>query len=628
MRETPENPFEPRLGRIRSGGNIRRAKTFMSRVSQSVGKAGPGGGKGVWRRGRKGGRNHARRVIVKARFVRLASSSAGALSQHLNYISRDSAVQASDRGKLFDQSSDDIDRQMFAQNAKDDRHHFRLIVSPEDGAQLQDMKPFVRDLVSSMESDLETKLEWTAAVHDNTDHPHAHIVIRGKRDDGRDLVMPRAYISHGIRERAEELVTLELGPQTQLERGLKLARQTSAERLTEIDRSLARRAGEDGILDLNETPARYRSVNAARLRTLRKLGLATELSRSNWSLADDFSATLKSLGERDDIIKQIHRGLKGETGRKIDPSATLEPGQSVTGKVLRIGAAGEGHDQPFMILDALDGRAIYVPLGKEGQARDIGAGMIVTVSPIKAPPRQSDLTIAGVAARNDGLYSEALHQHADPRASREYIRAHIRRLEAVRRSGISERLEDGTWSIPGDYLDRVKRYQLRSGGAGGVDAKIAAWKGVDTMIDADGLTWLDQKIVIPPSAIGFGEAVRRAKALRMAHLVDQGLMNSERGLTRREKEALERRGVDAAGQQIAGATGKSYQPYRSRDQVEGRFTKSIVRPEGKFAVIERQKSFSLVPWRSGFERACGKQISIEIRGRSMSWALMRGRGGR
>ncbi|GAB5458321.1 MAG: relaxase/mobilization nuclease RlxS [Henriciella sp.] len=535
----------------------------------------------------------------------------------------------SDRGKLFDQSSDDIDRQTFADHAKNDRHHFRLIVSPEDGAQLQDMKPFVRDLVSSMESDLDTQLEWTAAVHDNTDHPHAHIVIRGKRDDGRDLVMPRAYISHGIRERAEELITLELGPQTQLERDLKLARQTSAERLTEIDRTLARFAGEGGKLDLSQTPARYLSVNAARLRTLKKLGLAKELTRSKWTLAEDFSVTLKTLGERDDIIKQIHRGLKGETGRKIDPSAILEPGQSVTGKVLRIGAGGEGHDQPFMILDALDGRAIYVPLRKEGQANDMGAGMIVTVSPIQASPRKSDMTIAGVAAGNDGLYSETLHKQSDSRASPEYIRAHIRRLEALRRAGISKRFEDGTWSIPGDYLDKVKRHQLRWGGAGGVDTKIEAWKGVDTMIDAAGLTWLDQKNSTPPSATGFGEAVRSAKALRMTHLVEQGLItNLERGLTGREKETLERRGVDAAGQQTADPIGKVYQSYGNQDQIEGRFTKSIVRPEGKFAVIERQNSFSLVPWRSGFERAHGKQISIEIRGRSMSWALMRGRGGR
>ncbi len=594
-----------------------------------MGKAAPGGRRGGPRRGRNSGRNHARRVIVKARFVRLASSSKGALSQHLNYISRDSAVQVSDRGKLFDQSSDDIDRQAFADHAKDDRHHFRLIVSPEDGAQLQDMKPFVRDLVSSMESDLDTQLEWTAAVHDNTDHPHAHIVIRGKRDDGRDLVMPRAYISHGIRERAEELITLELGPQTQLERDLKLARQTSAERFTEIDGSLARRVGEDGTLDLNHTPARYRAVNAARLRTLKNLGLATEVSRSKWTLTDGFSGTLKTLGERDDIIKQIHRGLNGETGRKIDPSATLEPGQSVTGKVLRVGAGGEGHDQPFMIVDALDGQALYVPLRRDGQASDIGAGMIVTVSTIESSPRKSDLTIAGIAARNDGAYSETLHQQADPRASTEFIRAHIRRLEAMRRAGISKWFENGTWSIPRNYLDKVKEHQIGGGGGHGVNTRIEAWKSIESMVDADGLTWLDQQTAISSLAVGFGAEARGAKALRMAHLVEQGLItNSERGLTPSEKDALERRGVGAIGQQTADAIGKVYQPYLNRDQIEGQLTKSIVRTEGKFAVLERQKSFSLVPWRSGFERARGKEISISIQGRSMSWTLARGRGGR
>ena len=172
------------------------------------------------------------------RIVRTSSSSAKALREHLRYISRDSAVKGEEQGRVFDDVEDDVDRDQFARNAEQDRHHFRIIVSPEDGSELQDMKPMIRDLVAQMERDLETGLEWAAAVHDNTDHPHAHIVIRGKRDDGRDLLMPRAYISHTIRERAEHLVTLELGPETKLERDIKNAKQVRADRLTKIDRSL------------------------------------------------------------------------------------------------------------------------------------------------------------------------------------------------------------------------------------------------------------------------------------------------------------------------------------------------------------------------------------------------------
>ncbi len=68
-----------------------------------------------------------------------------------------------------------------------------------------------------MESDLGTKLDWVAADHFNTGHPHSHIVVRGKDDQGKDLVIARDYIAHGIRARASELITRELGPESELE---------------------------------------------------------------------------------------------------------------------------------------------------------------------------------------------------------------------------------------------------------------------------------------------------------------------------------------------------------------------------------------------------------------------------
>ncbi|MBV9562501.1 MAG: hypothetical protein JOY90_18975 [Bradyrhizobium sp.] len=39
------------------------------------------------------------------------------------------------------------------------------------------MKPFLRDLMRQMEEDLGTKLDWVAADHFNTGHPHSHIVV-------------------------------------------------------------------------------------------------------------------------------------------------------------------------------------------------------------------------------------------------------------------------------------------------------------------------------------------------------------------------------------------------------------------------------------------------------------------
>ena len=68
-----------------------------------------------------------------------------------------------------------------------------------------------------MERDLGTRLDWVAVDHWNTDNPHIHVLIRGRADDGKDLVISRDYITQGFRERAAERVTFELGPRSELE---------------------------------------------------------------------------------------------------------------------------------------------------------------------------------------------------------------------------------------------------------------------------------------------------------------------------------------------------------------------------------------------------------------------------
>ena len=88
----------------------------------------------------------------------------------------------------------------------------------------------------ALESDLGTKLDWVAVDHFNTEHPHTHIVLRGVDESGENLIIAREYISHGLRERASELVTLDLGPSTDQEIEARLRHDVDQERLTAIDR--------------------------------------------------------------------------------------------------------------------------------------------------------------------------------------------------------------------------------------------------------------------------------------------------------------------------------------------------------------------------------------------------------
>src|SRR3546814_8743641 len=124
-----------------------------------------------------------------------------AYEMRISYWSSD--VGSSDleggRGQLYGADSDTVDRAEWLERAKDDRHQFRFIVSPEDGADYEDLKPLTRRLMTRMEEDLGTKLDWVAVDHFNTGHPHTHIILRGRDEKGADLIIARDYISHGLR---------------------------------------------------------------------------------------------------------------------------------------------------------------------------------------------------------------------------------------------------------------------------------------------------------------------------------------------------------------------------------------------------------------------------------------------
>src|SRR3546814_1527129 len=129
---------------------------------------------------------------------------------------------------MFDAASDSANHRAFAERCEDDRHHFRFIVSPEDAADMQDLRAFARDLARQMESDLGTRLEWIAVDHWNTDNPHVHLLVHGVDEAGADLVISRDYISRGLRSRGEALVSPELGTQPEQELRATLEKEITA----------------------------------------------------------------------------------------------------------------------------------------------------------------------------------------------------------------------------------------------------------------------------------------------------------------------------------------------------------------------------------------------------------------
>ena len=356
----------PRKGRC---SRIGRGQAAADRLKRQATERSPG--------------QRQRRVVIKARIVRhkLGSGAAGA---HLRYLQRDGTTRDGERGQLYGPERDREDGRAFADRGADDRHSFRVIVAPEDGDRLSDLRGFTRDVMTQMETDLGTKLEWVAVDHHNTGHPHSHVVIRGKDDFGKDLIIAQDYITDGVRLRAQERATLELGPETDLELRDKLRAEISAERFTRIDRTMIADAP-DRVLDLRPAAGQVhadfdRALRIGRLQTLERYGLAREQEPGVWTISEKLEPTMRALGERSDIVKAINRALTDrglERGMGQSVVHGEEERQPVIGRVIGKRLTDELGDRVALIVDGVDGRTHHVALGDKAVAEDAPLGSIV-----------------------------------------------------------------------------------------------------------------------------------------------------------------------------------------------------------------------------------------------------------
>src|SRR5690606_14135497 len=223
-----------------------------------------------------------------------------------------------------------------------------------------------------------------AVDHWNTEHPHVHLIVRGVREDGENLVISRDYIKEGMRDRARDLITQELGPRTDHEIRRTLERQIETERWTNLDRQLARDSYRTGIVDVAPRPDRqpdeFHALKVGRLRKLESLGLADQIGPGQWAISENAETTLRQLGERGDIIKRIHRSLI-EHGIERGASNYVLAGESlddpVVGRLVARGLDDELKGTAYAVVDGTDGRTHHIKLPDLDAAGDSAPGSIV-----------------------------------------------------------------------------------------------------------------------------------------------------------------------------------------------------------------------------------------------------------
>jgi type IV secretory pathway VirD2 relaxase len=485
------------------------------------------------------------------------------LSKHVAYLKREGVTRDDADARMFGAATEDADTKAFAERCEDDRHHFRFTVSPEDATEMVDLRTFTRELMADAERDLGTRLDWVAVDHWNTDNPHVHVLVRGRADDGGDLVISRDYISRGFRARSEERVTLELGPRTELEIRSALEKEVEAERWTGLDRVL-RAAADDGagVADLRpggpDSDPELRRLMIGRAAKLERLGLAEQVAPGCWTLKSGIEGTLRDLSVRGDIIKTMHRAITG-VGREPDLTGFALHGDQaadpVQGRLVARGLHDELRGTAYAVIDGVDGRTHHLVF--------------------------SDLEVTGDAKPGAVVEMRAYEDK-----------------QGRKRSSLATR------------SDLTVEAQVTAPGATWIDRQLLA---KETTLSVSGFGAEVREAMDRRVEHLAGEGLARRQSQRIIFARD--LLNT-----------LRKQELGAVAAKINAETGLIYRPSAEGEVVAGMYRQRMMLSSGRFAMLDDGIGFQLVPWRPALEQQLGRHISgITLPGGGVDWSFGRKR---
>jgi type IV secretory pathway VirD2 relaxase len=554
-----------RPGRIRHGNRgAKRPKSFVGQVMHAARKAGHTGkefgrgsgtrGRSTFGRGRRAAlslasRSPSRRVVVMARIVRHQGKRfrSAPLSKHVAYLKREGVTRDGADARMFGATTEDADTKAFAERCE-----------------MVDLRTFTRELMTDAERDLGTKLDWVAVDHWNTDNPHVHVLVRGRADDGHDLVISRDYISRGFRARAEERVTLELGPRSEQEIRSTLESEVEAERWTGLDRVL-RGAADDGagVADLRpglpDSDPELRRLMIGRAAKLERLGLAEQVAPGCWTLKPGIEGTLRDLSVRGDIIKTMHRAIAG-AGREPDLTGFALHGDQTTdpvhGRLVARGLQDELRGTAYAVIEGVDGRTHHLIF--------------------------SDLEVTG-DARPGAVVEMRAYEDSQGR----------RRSSLATRSDLT--IEAQVTAPGATWIDRqlLAKEAALSGNGFGAEVREAMDRRVEHLA---------------------GEGLARRQGQRVIFARDL-------------LDTLRKRDLTVAAAKLSTETGLAYRPSVEGGHVTGVYRQRLTLSSGRFAMIDNGLGFQLVPWRPALEQQLGRQVSgVLAPGGNVDWSFGRKRG--
>jgi type IV secretory pathway VirD2 relaxase len=335
-------------------------KTVYRYARSSGAAAGKGASKQPSRGVRSASRTFDQRSAVRVTYS--PNRTKGQWRAHGVYIARESATRDPSHAGFGHAGREvDVPETLRDWQESGDERLWKVIISPEFGERL-DLERLTRDVVKQAERDLGTPLEWGAVTHFNTEHPHVHLVVRGRRADGAPLTLPRSYVQHGLREAAGKACTLQLGPRTELDAIAAEEREVSERRYTSLDRTIERRAIEAGDprflhIQIPSVSADVRQQHvSSRLAALQTMGLAEPLAPDEWRVRRDFQTVLRAMQRANDRQKMLASKGSLLSDERLQIVVT-NPRQlrELQGRVVIHGEEEQG-SRHYMLLEGTDAR--------------------------------------------------------------------------------------------------------------------------------------------------------------------------------------------------------------------------------------------------------------------------------
>jgi len=318
------------------------------------------------------------RVIIKGRVVKNKDKGKN-IKSHLRYINREGVGIEGEDAVLFNNEENigEQESEAWVKQCADDRHHFRFIISPENASHL-DLNHYTKMLMERFSHDVNSKLQWLAVAHYDTDNPHVHLMVRGVDERGQDLIISRDYMAFGFRAAAQKIATQELGYRTSLDIELQFKSELTKDYFTRLDAQLIQlqTTSPYQFIDVRkpaplgyEIAQRIRKHRYERLIHLEKLSLATELRPGIWQVDSELQAKLKALALQKDIIKTLHahmiKGFHLEALTIFDVQKPLP--QPLLGIVIDKGLSDELYERKYVVVAAENNKTYYIHLATSSE---------------------------------------------------------------------------------------------------------------------------------------------------------------------------------------------------------------------------------------------------------------------